>query len=105
MQNTASPAPTGRPSSTAPVAPGKPMCARACAANALLRTTMKKPIKPAASSHQGSADQRIAHERRRQNLPPIVLVAKRYRVHTHQMLRMYSSPCGVCTTWTAVPYR
>ena len=41
MQNTASPALTGRPSSTAPVAPGKPMCASACAANALLRTTMK----------------------------------------------------------------
>ena len=41
MQNTASPAVTGRPSSTAPVAPGNPMCARACAANAVLRTMMK----------------------------------------------------------------
>ena len=38
--------------------------------------------------HQGAADQRVAHERRRQNLPPIVLVAKRNQAGAHQMLRM-----------------
>ncbi len=41
MQNTPSPSTTGRPSSAAPVAPGNPMWARACAANAVLRTMMK----------------------------------------------------------------
>ena len=40
-QNTARPSTGGMPSSTAPVAPGSPMWARACAAKALRRTTMK----------------------------------------------------------------
>ena len=41
MQNVESPSITGTPTSTAAVAPGKPMWARAWAANALWRTTTK----------------------------------------------------------------
>ena len=40
-QKIASPRVTGMPTSNAKVAPGKPMCARACAANASRRITTK----------------------------------------------------------------
>ena len=40
-QNTPSPSTGGSPMRTAPVAPGKPMWASACAANALRRMMMK----------------------------------------------------------------
>ena len=46
---------TGSPSSTAPVAPGRPMCAKACAANVELRAMVKYPTTPAASAMHSPA--------------------------------------------------
>ena len=47
-QNTPRPSATGRPRRTAPVAPGRPMWASAWGANAVLRTTTKYTMRPAA---------------------------------------------------------
>ena len=55
MQNTARPSVGESPMSTAPVAPGNPMCPSAWAANSPDRTTTKYPMTPAATATSAPA--------------------------------------------------
>lgn len=53
--NVPRPRDTGRPSNTAPVAPGNPICARAWAANVDCLAIVKYPITPAATAMHNPA--------------------------------------------------